>query len=355
MFTYTGLAIAPKDGIAQGKFAAIASGDLKVPAGYELNSYGFTVSAVYKDWAKLSVQVRADSWKILDVQGSDTRQTTMQIGDLALTNSKVEGTVPVSVACYDVGAFALNVQAVCKRTDSELAKWKISTYESIQNAYLAMKTAYDQKVTQAESALGISIEGQNPALNRKIEAAELKKLCVIMMTGQHFGQFGAMTEPADDPLHPPELDVYKALDDGPIIQFFEQAFEWEQMTYLFYPYFWSRKTSWSKFANLSDPDPMFQQFLTAGAARVLVPVPIPYVNDVLYLLQNPMKETELGRKVWGGGPTVTLKDARYLSIADEIRNQTDDLAGAKPEGEPWEFTLPTTLVWLQPDNTLPTF
>jgi hypothetical protein len=26
-----------------------------------------------------------------------------------------------------------------------------------------------------------------------------------------------------------------------------------------------------------------------------------------------------------------------------------------PEGEPWEFTLPTTLVWLQPTDALPTF
>lgn len=356
LFTYVGIAIAPKkDEVGQGKAAAIVSAELKIPVGYEISSYGFTVSAVYKDWAKLSVQVRADSWTILNVPGSDTRLKEKQIGDLGGTNVKVEGTVPVSVACYDVGAFALNVQAVCKRTDSELTKWKISTYEAIQSAYLAMKTAYDQKATQAESALGISIEGENPALNRKVEAAELKKLCITMMSGQHFDQFGAMTEPAGDPTHPPEVNVYKALDDGPIIQFFEQAFEWEQMTYLLYPYFWGRKTNWSESVNLSDPDPMFQQFLTAGAARVLVPVPLAYVKDVLYLLQNPMKDLELGRKVWGGGPTVTLKDDRYLSIVDEMKNQTDDLDGAKPEGPSWEFTLPTTLVWLQPDDKLPTF
>ena len=178
----------------------------------------------------------------------------------------------------------------------------------------------------------------------------MKKLCITMMTGQHFKQFGAMIEPPA-----PEVDIYKALADAPVIQFFEQAFEWEQMTYLYYPYFWGRKKNWSEITKLSDPDPLFQQFLTAGAARVVVPVPMAYVDDVLFLLQNPFKETELHKKVWRGGERPTIGSPLYNSIADELRKQTDDLFGAKPEGEPWEFTLPTTLVWLQPDATLPTF
>jgi hypothetical protein len=185
----------------------------------------------------------------------------------------------------------------------------------------------------------------------------LKKLCITMMTGQHYNQFGAMTEPANDPAHPPEVDVFEALDEGPIIQFFEQAFEWDQMTYLYYPYFWGRKKNWLTTVNLTDPDPLFQQFLTAGAARVLVPVPLAYIDSVQFLLQNPLKETELRKKVWRGGerPTLDDKDGLYVSIAEELRNRTDDLAGAIPEGDPWEFTLPTTLVWLQPDDKLPTF
>ena len=192
-------------------------------------------------------------------------------------------------------------------------------------------------------------------IRRIVEKHELKKLCVTMMTGQHFKQFGAVTESFNDPLHPPEVDVLEALYEGPIVQFFEQAFEWEQMTYLYYPYFWGRKSNWTKVTNLSDPDPLFQQFLTAGSARVLVPVPLAYVDSVRFLLQNPLKETELRKKLWRGGDAPLLNDPLYESIAEELRDQTDDLAGATPEGDPWEFTLPTTLVWLQPDGTLPTF
>ena len=60
-------------------------------------------------------------------------------------------------------------------------------------------------------------------------------------------------------------------------------------------------------------------------------------------------------KIWQGGGVPTIDDPLYKSIADELRAQTDDLAGATAEGDPWEFTVPTTLVWLQPDGTLPTF
>jgi hypothetical protein len=263
--------------------------------------------------------------------------------------------VPVSVACYDVYAFAINLQGLCLRTDETMEKWRLDTFGKILTAYQALQAAYDQKVTQAQSAAGIAIQGQNPAINRIVEKNELKKLCVTLMTGQHFKQFGAMTEPPDNAASPPEMDVFETLYEGPILQFFEQAFEWEQMTYLYYPYFWGRKKNWPKITNLSDPDPLFQQFLTAGAARVLVPVPIAYIRDVQFLLQNPLKETELRKKVWRGGDTPIIGGSLYESIAEELRNQTDDLAGAVPEGDPWEFSLPTTLVWLQPDAKLPTF
>jgi len=36
-----------------------------------------------------------------------------------------------------------------------------------------------------------------------------------------------------------------------------------------------------------------------------------------------------------------------------MRDQTDDLEGATPEGEPREYTVPTTLVWLQRGPELP--
>jgi hypothetical protein len=77
------------------------------------------------------------------------------------------------------------------------------------------------------------------------------------------------------------------------------------------------------------------------------------VAAVQYMLQS--KQPDLRQRIWKGGEPPTLDSDLYISIAQEMRNQTDDLAGATPEGDPWEYTLPTTLVWLQQDSSLPTF
>ena len=57
------------------------------------------------------------------------------------------------------------------------------------------------------------------------------------------------------------------------------------MVYFFYPYFWGKKQAWVEKSNIYDDDPLFTQFLQAGAARVVVPVPLAYVDAVLFYLE----------------------------------------------------------------------
>ncbi|MCB0539861.1 MAG: hypothetical protein KDE33_20260, partial [Bacteroidetes bacterium] len=64
----------------------------------------------------------------------------------------------------------------------------------------------------------------------------------------------------------------EAQRDGEYIKFVEQVFDWKNILYLFYPYFWGRKCKWKELYNLIDVDPVFQQFKQAGSARVMVAV-----------------------------------------------------------------------------------
>ena len=325
-----------------------------IPDGYSLQSFNAVASFIYVTYGKFALQVGPYSWgPFRDVVGGPDFEREVRAVPDGLKPEAIApisaGPVSVSVVAYDVISFAVNVQGICKRDDAAFRNWQMQTLDKLSAAYQVLQTAYDQAVTQAEAAAGFAFEGQNPATNRITEKTELKKFCITMMTGQHYSQFHAVT----DPPALPELDINETFHEGPIIQFLEQAFEWEQMTYLFYPYFWGRKKNWVEVSNLHDPDPLFQQFLTAGAAANLVPVPLAYQDAVLYLLQS--KSPDLSQKVWGGGGPPTIDSPLYRSIAEEIRSQTDDLAGATPDGDPWEFTLPTTLVWLQPDSALPTF
>jgi len=241
----------------------------------------------------------------------------------------------------------VNVVASCLRTDDSYELWQIHTFEKILASYQALKATYDQQVAQQQTQQGVVIHGQNPGINRQIEKGELKKSCVkLLMDTWQFGSFNAMKQANDNT--PPDFEIHQAVSEGKTSQFFEQAFEWENITYLFYPYFWGRQSQWITKLNSYDEDPLFTQFIQAGAARVVVPVHPAYNDAVMYFLEN-------NGAIWNGGSPPRLNDPMYISLADELRGQTDDLANAVAEGDPWQVILPTTLVYLQKDSTLPTF
>jgi hypothetical protein len=98
--------------------------------------------------------------------------------------------------------------------------------------------------------------------------AELKKNCISILTDQHYDAFDAI----DTVAGLPEINIYQAEAEGAYVRFFEQAFEWEEMTWLTYPYFWGRKSQWPARIAFSDPDPAFEDFLKAGFCRAVAPV-----------------------------------------------------------------------------------
>ena len=273
------------------------------------------------------------------------------------------GYVPLAITAYDVTSYAVTASIYCQRQDYFFEAWQLQTFDKIMASYKALQAEYEQRMAAAQNLRGIIISGHNPGINRQVEQTELKKLCITMLTQQSYTRFQAMEdhdpekengqeqdEPVDAvPAAWPEVNIGEAIDDGKFIQFFEQAFEWSQMTYLFYPYFWGRKSKWIETSNIFDDDLLFTQFLQAGAVRVVVPVPLAYVDAVLFYLEDP------SHPLWGGGGTPRLCDPLYVSLADELRGMTDDLEGAKPEGTSWPIVLPTTLVWLQPGPELPQF
>ena len=90
-----------------------------------------------------------------------------------------------------------------------------------------------------------------PAANQRTVETELKKaLPGSIITQQRYDAFDA-TKAGD----PPFFDFTEAAAEGAYIRFFEQAFEWDQMQYVFYPYFWSRKRTWVDRFLKQDVDP----------------------------------------------------------------------------------------------------
>jgi hypothetical protein len=284
-----------------------------------------------------------------------------------MTPTGVEGILPIAVQGY-LGSFTVHVIAVCKLTDAARRLWQQKTYDAIMQGYERRLAEYNEQLSMSQIQGGVSIQGRNPELNRKIERDELKKGALRLLTDD-FAETGVgggawrlneeFDATADNGEYGyPEFNAAEAMTEGRIIQFFEQAFEWQNMTYRFYPYIWGRKANWPESFPRTDTDPQFTDFLRAGAVRVVVPVAPDYDAAVLHYLAT--------NEIWNGGAPPVLDDPLYISIVDELKADAggDIDAGlavcSATSGYPcladeWELKLPTTLVYLQPDDQLPDF
>lgn len=282
------------------------------------------------------------------------------------TCNGLEGVIPIAITGW-LSAFRYSVVAVCKLKDSAKTAWQLKTYEAIMSAYERALADYNEQVAAAQIQAGVQIQGRNPELNRKIERDELKKGALRLLTN-NFAQtrvsgtwrfnemFNAMQ--TNGQFGYPEFNTNEAIVEGRMVQFFEQAFEWNNMTYRFYPYSWGRKSGWKDIFPLTDTDPQFTDFVRAGAARVIVPAHPAYTDTVLHYMATD--------EIWNGGSPPTLYDPLYISIVDELKSDAGggldaDLPACAPDSEypcladEWEVKLPTTLVYLQEDAQLPDY
>lgn len=321
--------------------------ELTVPAGYEAIRYKIMSHA---DNGRRETMLL--SWSVGDsadhFAGDPTHDPPVHAPWSFRENRDLEhhtqGSVPVSLYYADVWGLVVTVQVICQRTGEALREWQLKTYEQIMRAYHELKDSYNDEVVAASARQGLGVRGSNPQLNREVEREELKKATISMLRGGRLEGFDAVYEDQEPPGYP-EIKVAEAQDEGRLIQFFEQAFEWPQMTYVFYPYFWGRKSLWAeRSSGLDNPDPLFSAFLRAGAARVAVPVRRGFED-----LVNAYLATD---QVWGGGSPPTVGTSLYLSVAQEIRELQDANTDGVPEGDPWEVRVPTTLMYLQQGASL---
>lgn len=208
-----------------------------------------------------------------------------------------------------VGGTKITGQVNFELNEGEMDKWKKSIFDLIQGAINSQAIAAD---LEAEPL--VQIKGRNPFLNRQKEKDELKRIVISMISCQHFDRFGAMLSRVE-PCGHPQLDFPRAQEEGAFIQFFEQAFEWDQMMYLFYPYFWGKKCGWEETIETNSGDALFDKFLSAGAARVQGPVRPGFEKQMLHYEQTG--------EIWLGNGEPDYDDTKphYVAMHTEFRNQ----------------------------------
>jgi hypothetical protein len=252
--------------------------------------------------------------------------------------------VPFAMVTDKVGDVAIAVELICEATDRALDLWRADTHAKLVNAYRGRLSEYEAKLAELESEAPAEIVSGSEARNRETMLAEVKRACISVLTEQHFDQFSAMRAGT---LNLPEIDFTENALDGAYVRFFEQAFEWENLSWVTYPYFWGRKATWLDKISIEDDDRDYQDFLKAGYVRVQIPIRPGFVDalDHFRLFGDP----------WLGGPLPAISDDLYLPIAEELAERLDRPGDEVPVGDPWEVRVPTTLVKLRPDDTLPTW
>lgn len=252
------------------------------------------------------------------------------------------GQLPITLSSYGQTLqfnFAIGIN--CQRTDKAYEQWQLKTHAVIMSGYQRQLADYQDKLAQYQSVIKSQMAlAQNFAHDPTIEQGELKKAFIFLLLGEHFGQ---AFHPTPNPgAIPPDPTAVR--DWGAMVAFFERAFEWENLMYTYYPYFWGRQSRWSELILIQDIDPQFEAFLKAGAARIVIPTR-PGFEAALAHYQ------ETG-DIWMGEEIPDMFSDFYVSIIEEIKAR-NFAPGKEVCVAEWDVKLPTTLVMLKDDEKLP--
>ncbi|MFV0572184.1 MAG: carboxypeptidase-like regulatory domain-containing protein [Xanthomarina gelatinilytica] len=319
----------------------IVDGEISIPKGYAATKCKANFSAGEDD---LNAYAKYVSVHIGDKTFSSTINTVkLSVNSVYENIGAFTEQIPVSFLMVDYFVGSLNASVKCQRTTEAEIQWQQETFNAIIKAYEEAQSAYEQKLAE-QKASGVQILGNNPGFYRQIENTILRKNCISYLLDNNpnakrtFGKNFYTSNNNSSPLtfrntkinQNSDLDNYAAF-----VKFMEQAFEWNIMSYNFYPYYWADRDNWENMHLYNDThDHVFKAFMQSGMARVIVTVRPGFEEAVRYYMQTG--------QIWNGGEVPVIEDELYLSIVDELR---------APEGEKvgkaWWSRVPTALTILQ--------
>ncbi len=259
-----------------------------------------------------------------------------QVRTLILESKSAFGpgsTVPVTVYAEDVRGLAGVVEVHCRLTDAARNQWKLETIEKISGAYRA-RLAEWQSRDRAQS-----FEPPAPRPQPDLDA-----LCRHACISSMLNGWPSTVPTRNDANGWPKPGAL-AGKTGELIEFMEQAFEWSNLQYVAYPYYWADSARWPTLLAYDNADPHVREFVRSGAVRMVVPVRLDLSEAVLFFLATGIP--------WFGAAAPIPGEPGYVAIADEIRStRIKDDPQEKVVGE-YRYTLPTSLTILQESGTLP--
>lgn len=312
------------------------AGELDIPEGYEVQEVDYVFTTYPHGFfgfhqAFMTIAGQSAGWL-------DSISNTQIAGKL--TNLKVRKKLAYTFSTAESPIISGSINAKCFLAQEARAAWQQKAFNAIILAYEEALTEYNN-ATAEENNKAVVIKDSNPNFYRQIENTVLRKNCISYMadrtidSARGYGLSGLTTGSTFKDYETnltSKLDKYTAF-----VKFMEQAFEWENISYYLYPYYWGNKQNWVELYQAENTDPLFRSFLQSGMARVIVTVRPGFEDAVQFYMATG--------KIWNGGEVPVIGDELYLSIVDEMKEPKGE-----KQGKAWLTRLPTTLNILQAES-----
>jgi hypothetical protein len=252
------------------------------------------------------------------------------------------GALPIAVTRHVLLEYLINLEITCLPSAELVARWQMEVLSELRAAHERRRAAVVEERARAEMSRVTLPVATNPIRNREIMIAEIKRLSIEMLSDQRLYGRGGMEYP--NPTDAPILNRAAARESAAEIQFIEQTFEWSNLSYAFYPTYWTVESRWPGLLIIEENDPEFAAFLRAGSVRVIIPVRPGFEHQALLFVEYGL--------IWGGGAAPGPEDEGYHSVAAEI----EELQRGSVDGEvirQWPVTLPTNMVALDEARGFP--
>ena len=319
---------------------SIKTDDLEIAAGYnaihtkirvyahwdgdndQFHSFGITVGNI-----KLFKEEFRNSFQI-DI---DTETNPIYVLD------RFSEKIPISYQSLNYLALNISITIKTEITLNAIETWKKETYEAIIKGYTVQLEKYYEQLASIK-AEGTKLLDSNPLFYRETEQLILRKNCISYLidntNSTSSRRLGIEMYNDNATFENHQVTISQAMDDyTSFAKFMEQAFEWNLMSYNFYPFYWGNNVEWKDLYQFETNDPTYRSFMQAGMARVVVTVKPGFESAVMHYMAFG--------QIWNGGQTPILGNPLYLSIIDELKEQEYFIEDI------WETVVPTNLVALQ--------
>jgi len=287
--------------------------------GYHTGQTAFTVPNKYQ-----AVSMHSDNPDIIWSDGGNSIVVSVGGSDIVYISGGTDvtsnglpnltGGQTVAFASDNVRSMQLDITIECQLLPEFKLEWQMTIYDKVIEGYEKELAAYEAALAEFQETRQSKYR-QNPFILLQEIRQQLKQAAISYISCQFFDDMNAMKHSVE-PCGFPQMDLPEAQKEGEFVRFFEQAFEWKFMNFLFYPSFWSRKCSWEDKFKEEAENMLFQQFLRAGNAHVSIPVRPGFEGHVNYFLKT--------KQIWGqtGEPPITGPD--FVPLYQEIKEDKDN-------------------------------